>query len=271
MSKRHNRHAAPDVYFPDLQYIKQNDNFIRIGVHQIFIGYNTDKQWMGDDEIIRRINTNIPARFHFFICSEYDMDDKFFKDLEYIVTYFNPAVKVRIHFPYEDKHLLEVFDARWNNNDKRVQALAERKFPEFIPYGGRKYTSSSNDYIVRSALRIVCDKDRIRAEYILYEHSKSYRVGGAILNSAEREDPDKYKDDIIARFKAITPLGILKSFKDEDDIWDYIKTEGEWSIPKGKVTINAKDLGLTKESTMKDYEKAVREAMIKAVKGVIEC
>lgn len=39
---------------------------------------------------------------------------------------------------------------------------------------------------------------------------------------------DLFKDEIIARFKAVTPLGILKSFTNEEDIWDFVCLSGEW-------------------------------------------
>lgn len=247
-------------YFPNTHYVKRSGNFIRIGVAQIFIGY-TEEQWMGDSEIIHKINPNIPAKFHFFLHSEYDMNDAFFKDLKYILAEFNPAVKIIIHFPYDLKHLLEVFHGKCDINDKRLTAFAERKFPEFVHPVGRIYESSSCDKRIESALRIVSDKGRFRAEFIEYECSKSYVVGGAILNSEEARHPEKYKKDIIGRFKAITPLGILKSFKDEDDIWDYITLDKEWSINNAKVGIKAKDLGLNPNSTQKDYENALGSAL----------
>ena len=42
--------------------------------------------------------------------------------------------------------------------------------------------------------------------------------------------PELFKDQIIENFKKATPELILKSFKDDNDIWDYINKNGEWSV-----------------------------------------
>ena len=36
------------------------------------------------------------------------------------------------------------------------------------------------------------------------------------------EYPELFKEEIIERFKNITPDGILKSFKDDEDIWEFV-------------------------------------------------
>ena len=54
-----------------------------------------------------------------------------------------------------------------------------------------------------------------------------------ILNVDERDSlpfrsncntqyPEMFKEEIIERFKNITPAGILKSFKDDEDIWEFV-------------------------------------------------
>jgi len=47
------------------------------------------------------------------------------------------------------------------------------------------------------------------------------------MSDTKYEEMDK--EEKIALFKAMTPLGILKSFRDEDEIWDFITTSNEWA------------------------------------------
>ena len=52
---------------------------------------------------------------------------------------------------------------------------------------------------------------------------------------SESEIAEQNKDELIAKFKATTTMSILKSFKDEDDIWDFICMENGWAkSPKDK-------------------------------------
>lgn len=53
------------------------------------------------------------------------------------------------------------------------------------------------------------------------------------------------KEEQIKKFKEETPPGILKQFRDDKDIWDYLNCEGEWEADikiKGiNVTANSKE------------------------------
>ena len=52
-----------------------------------------------------------------------------------------------------------------------------------------------------------------------------HKKNGYFANESEERHPELFKDEIIANFKATTPLGILKTFKSEEDIWNYIVAE----------------------------------------------
>lgn len=58
--------------------------------------------------------------------------------------------------------------------------------------------------------------------------SKNFNGCGAIVNRVQAAHPEMFKDRIISRFKDITPESILKNFKDDDDIWEYITNNDEW-------------------------------------------
>lgn len=45
-----------------------------------------------------------------------------------------------------------------------------------------------------------------------------------------RLDPMQFKDILIAKFKEKAPEGILKSFKNDDEIMEYILQSGEWAV-----------------------------------------
>ena len=63
------------------------------------------------------------------------------------------------------------------------------------------------------------------------------------------------REEKIREFKKTTPAGILKQFKSDDDIWDYLNNQGEW---EGTITI--KDLNLHANSK-KEAEKMIKNAI----------
>ena len=63
------------------------------------------------------------------------------------------------------------------------------------------------------------------------------------------------REEKIREFKETTPAGILKQFKSDDDIWDYLNNQGEW---EGTITI--KDLNLHANSK-EEAEKMIKNAI----------
>jgi hypothetical protein len=52
-----------------------------------------------------------------------------------------------------------------------------------------------------------------------------------IFETAEmRLNPNMFKDKLIEGFKKSCPPGILKTFKTDDEIWDYIMQQGMWKV-----------------------------------------
>lgn len=64
------------------------------------------------------------------------------------------------------------------------------------------------------------------------------------------------REEKIKEFKETTPAGILKQFKSDDDIWDYLNNQGEW---EGTVTI--KNLNLYVNSK-EEAEKMIKNAIV---------
>lgn len=232
----------------DSQWIRKSGNFIRMGKNQIFIGYD-ERGWFGSSALIHKMNTRIDAKFHFFLGSSADISTKLVDDIKYILQNFRKKTLVIIHVPHELRHLIWEFDQVSDIKDDRIKIFAERTFPVFVhPTGGTLYIVYRGETI-----RAMCD--------LCYEITDSVELDSPIQNSEQRANLDEHKEEIIGRFKSITPLGTLKSFKDEDDIWDYIKMENDWAPERKKVNINAKDLGLNQNATQKDYENALRSAL----------
>lgn len=63
------------------------------------------------------------------------------------------------------------------------------------------------------------------------------------------------REEKIKEFKKTTPAGILKQFKSDDDIWDYLNNQGEW---EGTTTI--KNLNLYANSK-EEAEKMIKNAI----------
>ena len=55
-----------------------------------------------------------------------------------------------------------------------------------------------------------------------------FNLEGVFSSKYRKADPELFKDLIIKDFKRNTPKGIINSFKNDDDIWDYIMEENEW-------------------------------------------
>lgn len=53
--------------------------------------------------------------------------------------------------------------------------------------------------------------------------------GDVVKNECQRLHPNIFREGIIARFKTVTPESILNSFRDDNDIWNYITCQSEWA------------------------------------------
>lgn len=92
--------------------------------------------------------------------------------------------------------------------------------------------------------KVICTKNGIKVrthiEAPIYDHDVEdkipfvYTLSGAVKNSAYRLYPEIFKQKIIDNFKALTPEGILKAFKTDDDIWAYITDNDEWFKAQNK-------------------------------------
>lgn len=217
------------------------ENYLRIKNNHIIINPNLTSRNSLYLNLVILDNTIVEnQRIHLFI-SKYDNDVN--ENVIYILEHFATKCKITIHIPKIVKDLKVVIeeDIKKFKDIHKVEFLnckvfAESKGPSFQIHNKfwRCFNDGLNDKII-----IVYDNDGIHVSYSLfdikyssyfYKTTKEHEKPGAIRSKPQKEHPELFKDLIIKQFKESTPEGILKSFKSDDDIWDYILGNGEWKV-----------------------------------------
>lgn len=67
------------------------------------------------------------------------------------------------------------------------------------------------------------------SQFDFYCNEFSYNY---LWNPARKDNPELFRDDIIKDFRKNNPKNIVSTFRDDNDIWDYIMQQGEWD-PNG--------------------------------------
>ena len=92
--------------------------------------------------------------------------------------------------------------------------------------------SKYNEFIVRFTEEYSCHRvtsyihinEFHRAGIPKYFYNISGCEGSVIDTVPKRDKPELFKDLILKRFKQISPSGILKLFKNDDELWEFIST-----------------------------------------------
>ena len=208
----------------------KSHNYIRIRNKHIFM-----KVCNWEETLFSQLNFKSDMRIHLFVYNEDDMNEcmlamiNHFKEVNE-----HPRSKFIIHIPKVHEDLVQVLI-------KKVPFITEKPF---------KIITEAADVI----FYIDANMNILRVRYFGREVEAVIKVGGgkmdvdikSPLDGVNRRAIDEFKDEIIARFKATTPLGILKSFKDEQDIWEFVNVSGDWKVPekvnKKKDVIKAEDI-----------------------------
>lgn len=164
-------------------------------------------------------------------------------------------IRVMIHIPKTCKDIKDELLKVWPDQNKRRIIMVDHK--DTLAFRITEKREGQGDYtlLVKYEFRnIICSVVTYFGEMMKVSED------APVQNEIQAANPDKYKKDIIARFKASTPLGILKSFKDENDIWKYINNDKDWNKQSKPVeTIHVStpiNIDLTDE-LMNDPDKAV--------------
>lgn len=237
-------------------YVRRWKNFIKVGNKNIFIGINNEDI----DKILPGVVKTNNQKIHLFIGQK--------KEIEVLIralTIFNDnarsTTRLFIHIPYELKDLYTYTKKKCSSllNDDAI-LLTERRFPVF-----KNTTGNINAY----ELKVEYTGGEINASTNIASHECMINNNDSpIQNDIQLENVDENKDEIIGRFKATTPLSILKSFRDEDDIWDFIKLEKDWKPEtKGEIKKNISILSTAK--TAAEAKKEVEQFIQNSIDAII--
>lgn len=222
-----------DVYYENYLRIRNNHILINPDMNAVFIKLYKN--------IIISDNTILEnQKIHLFICK---YDSKVNESIIYILKHFSAGCKIVIHIPKLTKDLkitlendIEEF-VRINKIEYPVcKIITERSGPSFKVHG--KNWSFVNDSIT-DIVNIVYSNKGIHISYSIfdvkysnytYHELRISKKPGAVRTKPQRDNPELFKDLIIKQFKEATPDGILKAFKNDNEIWDYILGNGEWKV-----------------------------------------
>jgi len=228
-----------------------------------------------DHEIFDRIPVESNINVHIVMtgkeCLVGDMLDVIEKILEDA-----KFTKITIHTPYELHDIWnflnnknEITLMRWTKliGDKNSGVRPELKRISFeynrgdLVFGTTKHppkhkTHSLDLRKVNYKLRVHYEGGKISCTTLLYEDKTNIPTSskGAIQTRAQQIDPEAHKEEIIANFKSVTRLGILKTFRDENDIWNYIMKQGPWANKEKSDTEKKSMSNMINEKAMADLK-----------------
>lgn len=207
-----------------------------------------------DKEILSKLPERSKLNLHFIVTDARSIGGDMIDVIEDIVKN-KKYIRIVIHTPYELRDLWNFTKTNTKNptlvkwikllKDKSSRVTFENNrhdlifgtTNEHIPSWRRKMAMEEQMPIphpekVNYKLRIHYENGTITCSTLLYEDktAKPMSTLGAIRTPAQRIDPYAHKDEIIANFKSVTPLGILKTFKNEEDLWRFIVDEQHTDI-----------------------------------------
>ena len=195
-------------------------------------------------DVIRYMNDNVIIRssykVHIFVTDFRIFNEEFVKEFDQLTDfakyYIHIPKKLKDIKPIAEKYISELLE------HKEIKILLEKVGPIFrtssMIYGYYPICVTYHDEYLEIYLQLKSSGF----------NSTYFGIGsvaeGAFRNGPQMAYPEIFKQNIINNFKSVTPLGILKTFKNEEDIWDYINHKGEWVISENKKDINAGKVNL---------------------------
>lgn len=163
-------------------------------------------------------------RIHIFVQNLFIFDPEIMD----IINQIHPNNKIYFHIHKEQKDF--------------VKGLMHCKmlFPDhpnrFVEYDNpkKKITFRIPGYIDDNHCLVVKyegDAIRVYLDFYMDTARDGYNIkpsGGLFQNYVQKKFPELFREELIERFKQHTPSSILKSFYDDQDIWDFITENGEW-------------------------------------------
>lgn len=211
--------------------IKIDGGYIKIGNIHVLIGIDS-KSIINIKAIEDVSNQNV----HIFLTSPDDINDDF-REIVKVVSMFMDDTRLTVHIPRFIRDTKPLIDIKQfvTIDGRKVHPyctlVCESKGPSFrIPGTDKMLDITYTKKGVMAAVRVY-DK-----QYTGYkvrgcdQNSKDPKARGAVNSIPRMNNPEMFKNEIIKSFKESCPDGILSSFRNDDDIWEYIMGEGEWSV-----------------------------------------
>lgn len=198
----------------------ENTRYIRrfrIGNQHIFI------QVFGSDmEEIREILKKGNQRIHIFDIYPDTISNIICTTAEEL----NKSSKLVIHIPRLFKDYKMILENKMKDISTNWKISLESEPVTF------HFDKGTRDFVVgftNTSKRTL--KLSVYVEILQYTDVGKYFIGGgdsAVMTWPQAKNMELFKDTIIKNFKRSTPEGILQSFKDDNDIWDYLTNENDW-------------------------------------------
>jgi hypothetical protein len=236
-----------------LKLFMDNPNYMCISNTHIFINF--------DNKDLEQLNILKPGSVdtvHIFITTHSAINASLkmfiekYKNLVIDGKKYN--VRIILHLPVAVKEFVPLVK-KFLGPEEGYKLLVERKGPKFS-----LDTYPDSFHSIYTWLEIIYGENSLKLDITRSINSNwigSYGKGGyptiikfpeypyniidkendpGIFESAQmRLDPDMFRDKIIKAFKEKTPEGILKSFKNDDEIWEYIMQQGQWKIQDARM------------------------------------
>ena len=235
-----------------LKIFMDQKNYMCIGNTHIFFNFNHTNL-----EYITSINPRSMQTIHIFITTHAAVNN----DLKILIDKFKSFIvddqqhwsKIVIHLPRrikELKTLIEKFLGPEYVINNGYMLITERKGPRFMldsyPDCFQYIDNWLNIIYDKSSIKISLTRESAHPNKHVLHGRGGYPISikfpeypynvidkendPGIFESPEmRLDPEMFKDKLIDGFKKNCPEGILKSFKSDEDIWEYIMEQGTWS------------------------------------------
>lgn len=207
------------------RFKRLDEHYVKIGNINILIQPNADtlellKNYLGDTE------NQVIHIFELYPIAITNV-------LSDICTAVHPRTKIFIHIPRMLKDFVRLVESNINILNRRVRFITERKEIVFKYY----------EHFYPKYFKISFGKDYWNYYIHIHEEVKTYGLpasqyfisdDNSIRTKPQRRYPELFKDDIIKNFRKSNPKGIVETFKNDNEIWDFLIENGVVHIDMNK-------------------------------------
>jgi G:T/U-mismatch repair DNA glycosylase len=213
-----------------IKFLTQYNNYVVIAETHIFFDFNRRNL-----EYLKSLHSNTVNKIHIYLSGHQSVNETLKNLIQYYENKKEKRVKIIIHI-YKSIRELKSFVIRYFKELNGYRIIIEKgRANKFIAH-----TSDGN-----GILSVIFNKDSYNIQIDKINNVGYIKIvfpsypfnpadieddRGIFTTLEERVNPEQFRDKLIEKFKEQCPENILKSFKDDQDIWDYIMKQGEWKI-----------------------------------------